>query len=87
MLVGHEPQLAAFDGGVAVVHRDRLEAAGLLISGTSPDRALVEFVELAGHPYYVATQSHPEFRSRPGRAHPLFAGLVGAAIQRRKEST
>ena len=68
-------------------YRDRLEAAGLLISGTSPDRGLVEFVELAGHPYYVATQSHPEFRSRPGRAHPLFAGLVGAAIQWRKEST
>ena len=50
----------------------------------SPDRSLVEFVELSRevHPYYVATQAHPEFRSRPDRAHPLFAGLVGAALAR-----
>jgi CTP synthase len=50
----------------------------------SPDRSLVEFVELPRevHPYYVATQAHPEFKSRPDRAHPLFAGLVGAALAR-----
>ena len=61
-----------------------LEEAGLVFSGTHPDRRLVEFVELPRdvHPYYVATQAHPEFRSRPTRAHPLFAGLVGAAIER-----
>ncbi|GAB3993533.1 CTP synthase [Nocardioides marmoraquaticus] len=68
-------------------YRDRLAEAGLVFSGTSPDRELVEFVELPGdvHPYYVATQAHPELRSRPTRPHPLFAGLVGAAIQRQRE--
>jgi len=59
-----------------------LEGVGMHISGTSPDGSLVEFVELdrSLHPYYVATQAHPEFRSRPTRPHPLFAGLVGAAL-------
>jgi CTP synthase len=62
----------------------KLEEAGLVISGVSPDRSLVEFVELPRevHPYYVSTQAHPEFKSRPDRAHPLFAGLVGAALAR-----
>ncbi|MDO4240532.1 CTP synthase [Micrococcus sp.] len=62
--------------------RADLEAAGLVISGTSPDGTLVEFVELPRdvHPYYVATQAHPEFKSRPTQAHPLFAGLIGAAL-------
>ena len=62
---------------------DRLEAAGLHISGTSPDGDLVEFVELDRdvHPYYVATQAHPEFKSRPTVAHPLFSGLIGAALE------
>jgi CTP synthase len=65
-------------------YRLELEKAGLVVSGQSPDRELVEFVELPRevHPYYVATQAHPEFRSRPTKAHPLFAGLVGAALQR-----
>jgi CTP synthase len=69
-------------------YRARLEEAGLLVSGLSPDRELVEFVELdtALHPYYVGTQAHPEFKSRPTRAHPLFAGLVGAALARQAES-
>ncbi|GAA4508334.1 CTP synthase [Brevibacterium yomogidense] len=64
-------------------YRDRLEESGLRISGTSPDGALVEFVELPtdAHPFYVATQAHPEFRSRPTRPHPLFAGLIGAALE------
>jgi CTP synthase len=68
-------------------YREQLEAAGLVFSGTSPDNNLVEFVELPHevHPYYVATQAHPELRSRPTRPHPLFAGLVGAAIERQKE--
>jgi CTP synthase len=62
----------------------QLQEAGLVVSGVSPDRSLVEFVELPRdvHPYYVSTQAHPEFKSRPDRAHPLFAGLVGAAIAR-----
>ena len=65
----------------------QLEEAGLVFSGTSPDNNLVEFVELPRdeHPYYVATQAHPELRSRPTRPHPLFTGLVGAAIERQKE--
>jgi CTP synthase len=68
-------------------YRDVLEESGLVFSGLSPDSSLVEFVELdrAEHPYYVATQAHPELRSRPTRPHPLFAGLVGAAIERQKE--
>jgi CTP synthase len=66
-------------------YRGRLEAAGLVFSGTSPDGRLVEYVELPRevHPYYVGTQAHPELRSRPTRAHPLFAGLVRAALERR----
>jgi CTP synthase len=69
-------------------YRTQLEEAGLVISGTHPDLGLVEFVELPRemHPYYVSTQAHPEFKSRPHRAHPLFAGLVGAAIDRQRES-
>ena len=64
-------------------YRQRLEEAGLRVSGTSPDGGLVEFVELPAevHPFYVATQAHPELRSRPLHPHPLFAGLVGAALE------
>ena len=69
-------------------YRDQLESVGLHISGTSPDGNLVEFVELdrSLHPYYVATQAHPEFKSRPTKAHPLFAGLVRAALARHAEN-
>jgi CTP synthase len=68
------------------LYRDRLEAAGLHVSGRLADGDLVEFVELdrEQHPYYVATQAHPEFKSRPTRAHPLFAGLIGAALDRQR---
>jgi CTP synthase len=68
-------------------YREQLETAGLVFSGTSPDNSLVEFVELPRdvHPYYFSTQAHPELRSRPTRPHPLFAGLVGAAIERQRE--
>ena len=61
-------------------YRDRLEEAGLVISGLSPDGRLVEMVELADHPWFVASQAHPEFKSRPHRPHPLFRDFVGAAI-------
>ncbi|GAA3578054.1 CTP synthase [Microlunatus spumicola] len=66
-------------------YRGRLEEAGLVVSGTSPDSQLVEFVELPAevHPYFVATQAHPELKSRPTKPHPLFAGLVDAALDRR----
>jgi CTP synthase len=62
--------------------RPRLEEAGLLCSGESPDGRLVEFVELPGHPFWVGTQAHPEFKSRPDRPHPLFRELVAAALAR-----
>jgi CTP synthase len=67
-------------------YRADLEKAGLVFSGLSPDGRLVEYVELPreAHPFFVATQAHPEFRSRPTRAHPLFAGLVAAALANRK---
>ena len=63
-------------------YRDQLTATGLVFSGLSPDKHLVEFVELpkSAHPYYVGTQAHPEFLSRPTNPHPLFVGLIAAAI-------
>lgn len=79
-------------GAIEVVERHRhryevnqkfkadIERGGLLISGTSPDGKLVEYVEAADHPYFVATQAHPEFRSRPTRPHPMFVGLIRALL-------
>lgn len=64
-------------------YRDCLVEAGLVISGVSPDGELVEMVELPDHPWFVASQGHPEFKSRPTRPHPLFSGFVGAALERR----
>ncbi len=63
-------------------YRDQLEATGLVCSGVSPDGRLVEFIELPGHPFWVGTQAHPEFKSRPDQPHPLFRELVGAALVR-----
>ena len=65
-------------------YRDQIAKGGLIFSGTSPDGNLVEFVELATdqHPFYVGTQAHPEFLSRPNKAHPLFSGLISAALKR-----
>jgi CTP synthase len=69
-------------------YREQLADAGLVFSGISPDRTLVEYVELPRdvHPFYVGTQAHPELRSRPNHAHPLFRGLVGAALERQQAS-
>jgi len=69
-------------------YRAQLEDAGLHVCGTSPDGRLVEFIELSEqvHPFYVATQAHPEFRSRPTRAHPLFIGLIRSALERARKS-
>ena len=69
-------------------YRDQLTDGGMVISGTSPDGSLVEFVELskADHPYYVSTQAHPEFKSRPNKAHPLFVGLVKASLERQESN-
>jgi CTP synthase len=63
-------------------YRGRLEAAGLSCSGNSLDDRLVEFIELPGHPFWVGTQAHPEFKSRPDNPHPLFRALVAAALER-----
>jgi CTP synthase len=64
-------------------YREQFEVAGMRATGTSPDGTLVEIVELAAHPWFVGVQFHPEFKSQPTRAHPLFAGFVGAAVQHR----
>ena len=64
--------------------RIQLEEAGLKVSGTSPDGKLVEIVELPKHPYFIACQFHPEFKSRPTAPHPLFLGLVTAALKGKK---
>ena len=61
-------------------YREELEKGGLVFSGKSPDGRIVEMLELEGHPYFIATQGHPEFKSRPNRAHPLFKGLIAAAV-------
>ena len=66
-------------------YRETVEAAGMVLSGLSPDGRIVETVELAEHPFFVAGQFHPEFKSRPNRPHPLFAGFVKAALERRRE--
>ncbi len=67
--------------------RDQIANSGLVFSGTSPDGQLVEYVELPRevHPYYVGTQAHPEFKSRPTKAHPLFHGLIKAALERQRQ--
>jgi CTP synthase len=64
-------------------YRRELEANGMRLSGLSPDDNLVEYIELVDHPFFVGTQAHPEFRSRPDVPHPLFAGLIGAAAEKR----
>ncbi|MDA8774587.1 CTP synthase [Opitutales bacterium] len=67
-------------------YRQQLEEAGLIISGVNPDRDLVEIIEVKGHPWFVAVQFHPEFQSKPNKAHPLFASFIEAALARRLES-
>lgn len=62
-------------------YRDDLTKNGMVLSGLSPDERIVEMIELSDHPYFIATQAHPEFKSRPDAPHPLFAGLVEAAIK------
>jgi CTP synthase len=63
-------------------YKSRFEEAGFVCSGLSPDNRLVEFIELPGHPFWVGTQAHPEFKSRPDRPHPLFRELVAASLGR-----
>jgi CTP synthase len=63
----------------------RFEESGFLCSGTSPDKRLVEFIEMENHPYWVGTQAHPEFKSRPDRPHPLFRELIAASLVNREK--
>ena len=65
-------------------YRKQLEEAGLRLSGVSPDDRLVEIVEVPDHPFFIASQFHPEFKSRPDAPHPLFRGFVAAATARRR---
>lgn len=62
-------------------YKEKLEKAGLICAGTSPDGELVEIVELKNHPYFIASQFHPEFKSRPNKPAPLFVGLIKSAIK------
>ncbi len=66
-------------------YRQRIEDAGLIVSGQSPDSKLVEMIELPTHPFYIGVQFHPEFKSRPNRAHPLFRSFIEAALKKQKE--
>ena len=67
-------------------YRDDLTKAGMLLSGLSPDGRIVEMVEVPDHPWFVATQAHPEFKSRPNHPHPLFKGFLGAALEYQNEN-
>ena len=66
-------------------YREAMQKAGLTLSGLSPDGTLVETVELSERPFYVGVQFHPEFKSRPNRPHPLFAGFIAASLKYRKD--
>jgi CTP synthase len=68
-------------------YRQELEDKGLIISGVSPDDFLVEMVELKDHPWFLGCQFHPEFKSRPNNAHPIFVSFVQAAVDNRKNRT
>ena len=63
-------------------YRTRLEEKGMVLSGLSPDKRIVEMIELPNHPFFIATQAHPEFKSRPNLPHPLFKGFIAAASRR-----
>ena len=62
-------------------YREDLEKAGMKLSGLSPDGRIVEMCEISDHPWFIATQAHPEFKSRPNRPHPLFKGFIGASLK------
>jgi CTP synthase len=64
-------------------YRQELSDAGMMLSGISPDGRIVEMIEIPSHPFFVASQFHPEFKSRPNRPHPLFAGFIKAAIEKK----
>ena len=63
-------------------YRDDFTKSGLILAGVSPDEKIVEMIELKNHPFYIATQSHPEFKSRVNNPHPLFKGFINAIIDK-----
>ena len=65
-------------------YRDILQEYGMLLSGFSPDGRIVEMIEIPEHPWFIGTQAHPEFKSRPNKPHPLFKGFLGAALEYQK---
>ena len=67
-------------------YRDDLTSHGMLLSGLSPDGRIVEMIEIPDHPWFIATQAHPELKSRPNRPHPLFKGFIEAALRYRDEN-
>ena len=89
---GRPPRYSVTYGGIdafnqrMTAQRSGLSLAEVLQQRDDTHRRLVEFIELPGRPFWVGTQAHPEFRSRPTRAHPLFRGLVEAAVQRQQET-
>ena len=68
-------------------YADTFVKAGLTISGINDDKNLVEIIELKDHPFFVASQFHPEFKSRPNKAHPLFKGFLGAALEHQEQNS
>ena len=80
---GETGALAAVEGVDGRQLRKELDEKGMSIVGTSPDAHIVEMIEIAGHPFFVGTQGHPEFKSRPNHAHPLFRGFVQAAVDKK----
>ena len=62
-------------------YRDVLQENGMMLSGCSPDGRIVEMIEIPSHPFFLATQAHPEFKSRPNKAHPLFKGFIEASLK------
>src|SRR6185369_7225996 len=66
-------------------YRNQFAAGGMIASGTTPDGSLVEIVEVPNHPWFLAVQFHPEFKSKPQAAHPLFSGFIEAALQRHQQ--
>ena len=68
-------------------YREEMEAAGLIVAGVNPERDLVEIVEVKDHPWFVAVQFHPEFQSKPTKAHPLFAAFIEATLTRKLAGT
>jgi CTP synthase len=66
-------------------YREKLTSCGMVLSGTSPDGRIIETIELKDHPFYIGVQFHPEFKSRPNRAHPLFKGFIAASLKNKAQ--